>query len=111
MDQGIGDFTPCSMEIPPYGAARDAQGCCCFLLLESLQIDQFQEFKFLGKEENHLLPALHVALRGITPDRTLLFNLPVYTRPAPRPNCFRALDFILHCIHRITGIDTGVIYE
>jgi hypothetical protein len=101
MDQGIGDFTSCFMEVPPYSAARDSEGFRCFLLLKPLQIDQFQEFKFLGEKHDHLTPTLDVALGGITPDRTLRFKLPAYPRPAPRPYCFRTLDYIIHGLHLI----------
>jgi len=101
MDQGIGDFTPCFVEVPPHGAARDPEGGRCFLLLKPLEIDQFQEFKFLGEEHHHFLTPQYMALGGVTADRTLGFNLPAYPRPASWPYCFRMVDCILHCIHRI----------
>jgi hypothetical protein len=48
MDKGISDLAMCLVDIPPDGLAGNAKHGCCLLLLQILEVDQFQHRYLLG---------------------------------------------------------------
>lgn len=53
--QGVGDFSPCFVEIPPEGLSRDPEGKGCLFLFEPRKVDEPEGLDLLGEDDDNLI--------------------------------------------------------
>lgn len=81
MNKSICYLAPCLVEIFPDGTPGYPDDGSCFLLFEALEIDEFEQFELLGKQNDTLVCIGDVTLRSITPDGRVRIHVPRDSRP------------------------------
>ena len=82
VDEGVGNFSSCFVQVPPRGFAGDAEDCCCFFLGEVVKVHEFQDGNFFGKDNDRFCGGLPVrADRCVAAGCSVEFDTPPYAWP------------------------------
>ena len=82
MDKGVSNLSPCFMEIFPDRTPRHPDDSTRLLLLQPVQVDQFQQFELFRKEDNRVIIG-NITLGRITSERCLVIHPSRYSRSPP----------------------------